>query len=127
MTNKETYMGFPVNEEELDEGWENLYWIEINNEKIFLDKDDDTNKFQIHFSHSIIVCNKYNRFCDYEYYTCPGYEAGSIASRETMYGQTMYHCKHGISTWLSNEEAQEQRPEYCQKIINLIKNTKFNY
>ena len=116
----ETFMGFPINKEELDEGFETLYWIEVNKEKIFLDKDDETDEFSIHFSHSVIICSKYNRFCDYEYHTCHGYDAGYIASSETIHGKTTYHCKHGVSKWLSNEEALILRPEYCQKIIDKI-------
>jgi len=90
----------------------------VNGKKVFLDKDETG--FCIHFSHSVIVCEKYKRFCDYEYHTCLGYDAGFIASREIINGKTTYHCKHGDSTWLSDEEAQLKRPEYCQKIRNLL-------
>lgn len=117
------FRGFEVKEEYNEEYEETLYWIEVNGNIIDLDLNHSTDEFSIHFSHSVIICKKCDSFCDYEYENCPcqQYEPSSIASRaKRKDGSTIYHCQNGESKWLNNEEAQAQRPDYCQKIKNML-------
>lgn len=98
-------------------------WVTVvGGERVYLNRNED-DIFEIDFSHSVIICKKCSRFCDYEYLNCPcnKYAPSVIASRARRPGgSTIYHCVNGESKWLNPDEAQKQRPDYCNRLKNLV-------
>ena len=91
-----------------------IEYINVDGEDFNLMRDEN-NIPELDFSHAVLKCEKLNRFCDYEYKTCPYYEKGNI-----QYPGGGWHCKHGASIYLHHEDAMKLRPEWCNKIKKIV-------